>query len=238
MLKTCGIKSDASALPPPTAKRSVDRMRIAASPSLPLSLSFALILTPLAPHPFTPREQKGGERKYKLIIYQRDRTRKLENEIEALHLLGGALPSSDWEVKVLMHAKDRSPCDLAHALWDVDVLLTPHGFQSMLLLFLPRPSLLFEVFPYRYYKRGYGPLGKEYHVLHAGVMSPPLAWHSRLLLALTSTSECMLGKQCRNYARADDVRLTQHGVNRLVQAINSRLLPALGGGVGARDLLY
>jgi hypothetical protein len=154
-----------------------------------------------------------------------------------LHLIGGALPSAQWEIKVLMHAKDRSPCELAHALWDADVLLTPHGFQSMLLLFLPRPSLLFEVFPYKYHKRGYGPLGREYNVLHAGVMSPPLAWHSRLLLGLTTTAACMLGKQCRNYARADDVRLTQHGVNRLVRAVSSRLLPLLGAGL-PRDMLY
>lgn len=61
-----------------------------------------------------------------------------------------------------MHKKDRSPCELAHLLSGVDVLLTPHGFQSMLLLFLPRPAVLFEVFPYRYFKRGYGPLSAEY----------------------------------------------------------------------------
>lgn len=44
-----------------------------------------------------------------------------------------------------MHVPDRSPCELAHKLHDVDVLITSHGFQSMLLLFLPRPSLIFEV---------------------------------------------------------------------------------------------
>ena len=75
-------------------------------------------------------------------------------------------------IHILMHpysyihtfTQDRSVCDIAHRLSDCDVLLTPHGFQSMLLLFLPRPALLFEVFPYRYYKRGYGPLGGEYGV--------------------------------------------------------------------------
>ncbi len=61
-----------------------------------------------------------------------------------------------------MHKTSRSPCELMHILHNTDVLVTPHGFQSMLLLFLPRPSLIFEVFPYRYYKRGYGPFGHEY----------------------------------------------------------------------------
>jgi hypothetical protein len=51
---------------------------------------------------------------------------------------------------------------LMHHLYNADVLVTPHGFQSMLLLFLPRPAIIFEVFPYRYYKRGYGPFGGEY----------------------------------------------------------------------------
>ena len=36
------------------------------------------------------------------------------------------------------------------------------GFQSMLLLFLPRPAILFEVFPFKYFKRGYGPFSQEY----------------------------------------------------------------------------
>lgn len=64
--------------------------------------------------------------------------------------------------KILMHTKDCSPCVLAHVLQNTDVLVTPHGFQSMLLLFLPRPSIIFEIFPFRYYKRGYGPFGGEY----------------------------------------------------------------------------
>ena len=61
-----------------------------------------------------------------------------------------------------MHSQSRSPCALAAALHDTDVLVTAHGFQSMLLLFLPLPSLLFEIYPYRYYKPAYGPLSKEY----------------------------------------------------------------------------
>lgn len=51
---------------------------------------------------------------------------------------------------------------LMHMLYNVDVLITAHGFQSMLLLFLPLPAILFEIFPYKYFKRGYGPFGHEY----------------------------------------------------------------------------
>lgn len=77
-------------------------------------------------------------------------------------MLRSQLPSDQWEISVLMHSNRRSPCELAHLLHNVDVFLTPHGFQSMLLLFLPRPAILFEVFPYKYYKRGYGPFSAEY----------------------------------------------------------------------------
>jgi hypothetical protein len=89
-------------------------------------------------------------------------SRKLANEYEALQFLHSRLSAEDWEIQVVMHSSQRSPCELAHLLHDTDVLLTPHGFQSMLLLFLPRPAVLFEVFPFKYYKRGYGPLSKEY----------------------------------------------------------------------------
>lgn len=51
---------------------------------------------------------------------------------------------------------------LAAELYNADVLVTAHGFQSMLLLFLPQPSLLFEIYPYRYFKPAYGPLSREY----------------------------------------------------------------------------
>ena len=58
----------------------------------------------------------------------------------------------------------------------------------MLLLFLPQPSILFEVFPYRYYKRGYGPLSGEYGVIHGGAMSPPgTGWFARAILSLLPT---------------------------------------------------
>lgn len=200
--------------------------------------SFRAKIAELCPHP--PAVSKGNTHKFKLVIYQRDQSRRLRNEVEVLELLETALPSlglGSWDVRVLIHAKDRSPCSLAHDLHDADVLLTPHGFQSMLLLFLPRPALLFEVFPYRYYKRGYGPLGREYGVMHAGVMSPPLGWVSRLLLGLVGTGWCMAEKQCRNFARGDNVLLTKHGVNRLVRMVRERLAPAVAATKGPAGIL-
>jgi len=162
-------------------------------------------------------------KKRHIVIYQRDISRKLFNQDEAVGLLQKAFPPAHWDISVLMHVQDASPCELARKLSSVDVLITPHGFQSMLLLFLPRPAVLFEVFPYRYYKRGYGPLSLDYGITHGGVMSPPLSWDRRIVLPLVTTSWCMLSKTCRNYARGDDVILTQHGVDALEQVVTTRL---------------
>ncbi len=103
-----------------------------------------------------------------------------------------------------MHERDPCPCRLAHQLHNVDLLMTPHGFQSMLLVFLPRPAVLFEVrqsvrgpsmdawsrltfsghscvqvFPFKYFKRGYGPLSQEYgssvYSVHFGLW-PDVVW--------------------------------------------------------------
>ena len=180
--------------------------------------SFRSKIVSLCPPDARLLEEEKKTKKYKLVMYQRDISRKIINQAEALKLVANKLKPDEWEVKVLMHTKDRSPCELAHRLHNVDVMVTPHGFQSMLLLFLPRPALLFEVFPYRYYKRGYGPLSDEYGVCHHGVMSPALHRMHQLVLPQWVTSGCMLSKQCRNFARNDDVLLTEHGVNRLYEA--------------------
>lgn len=142
---------------------------------------------------------------FKLVIYQRNLSRKLADEVEAVQYLREVLSDDEWEITILMHSSSRSPCELSHMLHDVDVLLTPHGFQSMLLFFLPRPAVLFEVFPYRYWKRGYGPLSKEYGIIHSGVMSPATKWSAKFLLQFVKTSTCMKSKQCRGFARDQDV---------------------------------
>lgn len=199
----------------------------------------------MPPHPFplTPSPVQlthpttCKHRPHKLIIYQRDRSRRLTDLPAAIALLRTHLPPPLWDITVLTHATDRSPCELAHLLHNVDVLVTPHGFQSMLLLFLPQPSILFEIFPYRYYKRGYGPFGHEYGVVHGGVMSPPdHPWLSLAtpLLSLLPTPLCMLSKLCREVARGTDARLTPHGARRLAQLVRAHG-PALDPALSLRE---
>lgn len=140
----------------------------------------------------------------KLVIYQRDLSRKLLNQAPAIDMLRSTL-SGDWDIQVVMHVSSRSPCALYELLQDADVLLTPHGFQSMLLILMAPGKLLFEVFPYRYYKPAYSPFGREFGVHHGGVMSEGTSWFAEHVLPYTTTATCMVIKQCRVHSRDQDV---------------------------------
>jgi hypothetical protein len=140
----------------------------------------------------------------------------------------------DWDVSVLVHDNLRSPCELAHALHDTDVLVTPHGFQSMLLLFLPSPAIIFEVFPTRYFKQVYRILAHEFGqsflvsrvrftidlqshspsltvvvliagLVHGHVHSPPTSLTTLFLRHLVRVSECVDFYLCRSLARQQNV---------------------------------
>lgn len=43
------------------------------------------------------------------------------------------------------------PCQLVEILSRIDVLITPHGFQNTLLMYLPVASILVEVYPRFYF---------------------------------------------------------------------------------------
>lgn len=84
------------------------------------------------------------------------------------------------------------PCQVARAVREATVLVTPHGFQSILALLQPPKSLLVEVFPYGYNKPEiYGLIqagmrayryGKQRSYLHAE--SPPTSLLPRLMHSL------------------------------------------------------
>ena len=78
-------------------------------------------------------------------------------------------------------------------------------------------------------------------VVHSGVMSPAMTWHTRFFLSFVTTEWCMLSKNCRGYARNQDVKLTQNGVNKVLEVVNAH--PELFGSdqtkwVKNRDFLY
>lgn len=131
--------------------------------------------------------------------------RRLINQEESLRLLRQKLPESEWDIVLFIHDNFISPCVLMHILSDADVLLTPHGFQSILLLYLPIPAIFFEIFPSHYYRRVYGLVAQEYGLVHGYSMSQPTFWHTKLLLSGLTAEQCSHYFICRSYARSQDV---------------------------------
>ncbi|CAN0029131.1 unnamed protein product [Hapterophycus canaliculatus] len=85
----------------------------------------------------------------------------------------------------------------------------------MLGLFMRPDSLLFEVFPHKYFKAGYAPMAAGLGVRHAFSMSrslKPFMGYSH-----PSTETCMQWYLCRWYARSSDVELDEENLDRLVE---------------------
>jgi hypothetical protein len=186
-----------------------------------------------------------------MVIYQRDISRKLQQTETLIERIRSKLPDQEqWEIKLVVHSSARGVCRLTHLLHNVDVLVTPHGFQSMLVLFLPLPAILFEVFPFRYHRNVYRKLSEDLGMAYGMANSPPLSWSARLGLSLLSPvrnkhgryeflSACLL---CRRLARSQNVIMPDEGIDQLVQVIqhNQRLLDlpmstVHGGQQGAAD---
>jgi len=158
------------------------------------------------------------------VIYQRDAGRALEAVDEVASALKRALEASGggggaWRVSVVTHHDALPPCALAACLRDAEVLLTPHGFQSMLYLFLPPRATLFEVFPHRYYKHGYKRAALEWGGAHAFTISPPRNLASRVISAAVATGRCMSMYYCRYVARKGSVLVEPRDVDAVVRAV-------------------
>lgn len=119
------------------------------------------------------------------------------------HLPG---PASDWEVITVIHSDQRSPCELSHMLSNADVLLTPHGFQSMLLLFLPIPAVLLEIFPQPYQKEVYRIISSDLGIAYGQTKSAATMLGVRLLLQFISEQSWNQNPVCRYISRLQDVK--------------------------------
>lgn len=149
----------------------------------------------------------------KVVLYQRDGNRRLldEDRIKERTETMKNSENENFTVKVVVHDDERPPCELVDELKDVYALLTPHGFQTLVLLFLPRNSMIFEVFPYKYSKDNsiaYCALAREYHVRYAMTLSRPTSWKGTLL-SYFDYSTCASFYHCRLFSRNQDVSLDE-----------------------------
>lgn len=153
---------------------------------------------------------KDKIKKRQAVIYQRDVNRKFRDFDQVKRDVKTTL-GSDWSVSVVMHDDDNPPCLLYHCLTNAELLITPHGFQSMLTMFLPTRAYMFEIFPSRYHWTGYKTLGLMFGVRHVWVESRPLTIFGHVLSAALTTKRCMASYLCRYLVRKSDVSFDKLG---------------------------
>ena len=85
------------------------------------------------------------KKKYKLVLYQRDKGRVILNSKEVISSLRQGLSEDYWDINELVHNEQRAPCELLHIINSASVLVTAHGFQSNLLLYQPSHSTIAEI---------------------------------------------------------------------------------------------
>jgi hypothetical protein len=178
----------------------------------------------------SPVIRTGTSEILNVLIYQRDASRRLLNLKNALARMSELL-GPRWAVNTISHSDDLSPCAVINRIRTATVLITPHGFQSVLLLFQPLSSLLVEVHPAFYFKqevygfvqaglrqnfklaRSY--LAEESVPVYFGTTS---AAHIIQALGFT-THDCLHNSVCRNIARRQDVMMSEKFLDRTAEFV-------------------
>ena len=161
----------------------------------------------------TERNTNANEYR-RAVIYQRNVNRKFvefdQMESDVVQVLGPM-----WTVSVIIHDDDNPPCVLLQCLKGTSLFITPHGFQSMLTMFLPVDAYMFEVFPTRYFWTGYKALSLAFGVRHVWAQSRPVSHLGRTLAFFHTTERCMHFYFCRYLARKGNVFFDEHALSVL-----------------------
>lgn len=86
--------------------------------------------------------------------------------------------------------------------------------QSMLSIFMAPGSVLFEVYPHKYYKTGYAPMAQSLGLRYGFSQSAPLLPFT--FWAYPSIETCMRWYWCRKYVRGSDVVLDEDSLEVLI----------------------
>ena len=167
----------------------------------------------------------------RIVIYQRDLSRQFDDTegmaSKLKHMLNEGQPESlHWEVSIVYHSDERAPCELVALIQKATVLLSSHGFQSMLLLFQPTDSLLVEVFPKYYFRpKVYGRIQLGLRA-NTGIARDLLSFESGVASSTLTTwlgpllSKCVpYSPICRHLLRDQDVYMSKHDLNYLANFI-------------------
>jgi hypothetical protein len=115
------------------------------------------------PKPVGEKAFGNGRRKLGWFSSNEDEDEEEEEEEEESGS-GGGSSSKKYTGTTTQH---HPPCELLRQVKDSSVLITPHGFQSILLLFQPKKSVFIEIMPFAYHKP------EIFGMIQAGLRSIP-----------------------------------------------------------------
>ena len=171
----------------------------------------------------------------KVLIYQRDTSRRIVNVEESALDLRTRL-GLNWTVEILSHSENTSPCDVINSVRTATVLVTPHGFQSVLLLFQPLNSVIVEVHPSYYFKQevyGFIQAGfrQNFNVARSYLAEESVPVHWTMIFISNffqlfgyMTHECMHSRLCRNVARRQDVLMSKSFISRTTDFLSTHFI--------------
>ena len=173
--------------------------------------------------------------KPEVLIYQRDASRRLVNLNSAMAGMSKLL-GPRWAMISISHSDDLSPCAVINRVRTATVLITPHGFQSVLLLFQPLSSLLVEIHPAFYFKQEvYGfiqaGLRQNFKLARSYLAEESLPVHfattsaAHIIRSLGfTTHDCLHNSICRNIARRQDVMMSETFMERTAEFIRKHFI--------------
>ena len=80
-------------------------------------------------------------------------------------------------------------------------------------------ATLFEIFPFRYFKKTYFHLTHQYGIQHEWVQNEYPTLLSRQILRTLTQKQCMKNRSCRSFARGDDVSVNNRHIQQIVRAM-------------------
>lgn len=178
----------------------------------------------------------------KIVVYQRDSSRKISNLNVMLKRLNQAIDTWNkkilsketelraplWSLEVVVHSQSRPICELLSIISQASILISSHGFQSILLLFQPSKSSLVEVHPSSYFKpdvygwmqlgiRSVARIPRGYFAIESTPKTWFMSFLRQVLFGLHFSSDfCLRYTICRYISRKQNVDMPMPFLNQML----------------------
>ena len=180
--------------------------------------------------------------KPKVLVFQRNSKRIIEGVENVILQLKSELNKNsvediekhsenlEWEVELYQHDNERSPCEVVSKINSATALFTAHGFQSILLMYQPKHSVLAEMHPFlMYIPHFYGELQLAYRQRFGFVRafvseeSAPTGWLLKLLVyfGFQTKDSCVSYKFCRHLSKAQNIIPSDAFIQRFAKFMNT-----------------